>query len=119
IRPRMKGPRSSIRTTTDRPLARLWTRTSDPKGSLRCAAVSAFGLLSLPLAVRPFNAYQEALPHSAGEAVAQEGRAAAASRATTSAILGVIFASIRFPGKDRWDRRRTNDSPGSADFTTE
>ena len=36
-----------------------------PKGSLRCAAVSASGLARVPLAVRPVSSYQEARPHSA------------------------------------------------------
>ena len=38
-RPRMNGPRSLMRTTTDFPLCLLVTRTSVPNGSVRCAAV--------------------------------------------------------------------------------
>jgi hypothetical protein len=63
IRPPMKGPRSLIRTTTERPLARFWTSTFVPKGSERCAAVSSFGFISSPLAVLlDGNEYQDAWP---------------------------------------------------------
>ena len=51
-RPRANGPRSLMRTTTDLPLAGLVTRTIDPSGSVRCAAVSRPGLNRSPLAVR-------------------------------------------------------------------
>ena len=38
-RPRMNGPRSEIRTTTERPFAVFVTRTFVPSGRVRCAAV--------------------------------------------------------------------------------
>lgn len=50
-RPRMKGPRSLMRTTTVRPLRRFVTRTLVPNGNERCAAVMAEGLKRSPLAV--------------------------------------------------------------------
>src|SRR5437870_6583648 len=59
------GPRSLMRTSTERPLSKLVTRTRVPSGSVRCAAVSAFMSYASPLAVglpwcwRP---YQEAIP---------------------------------------------------------
>jgi hypothetical protein len=50
-RPRMKGPRSLMRTTTLLPLRLLVTRTCVPKGRVRCAAVNPPGLARSPLAV--------------------------------------------------------------------
>src|SRR5215813_13740069 len=41
-RPRIKGPRSVIRTCTDLPLVRLVTSTRVPSGSVGWAAVRAF-----------------------------------------------------------------------------
>jgi hypothetical protein len=52
MRPRTKGPRSLTVTTTEWPLLRLVTRTFDPKGSDRWAAVNAPGFNLNPLAVR-------------------------------------------------------------------
>ena len=51
-RPLMKGPRSLMRTTTERPVARCVTFTMVPKGSDRCAAVRRVALAYSPLAVR-------------------------------------------------------------------
>ena len=51
MRPRMKGPRSLIVTTTVFPFLRLVTRTLVPKGNERCAAVSVWLLMRAPLAV--------------------------------------------------------------------
>src|SRR5262249_19865887 len=39
VRPRMNGPRSLMRTTTELPFDRLVTRTRVPNGRVRCAAV--------------------------------------------------------------------------------
>lgn len=52
-RPRPNGPRSLIRTTTDRPFFELMMRTIVPNGSERCAAVKFAGLAASPLAVFP------------------------------------------------------------------
>jgi hypothetical protein len=64
-RPLAWGPRSLIRTTTERPFRRLVTRTFVPKGRVRWAAVNCPGLKVSPLAVRrpekPLP-YQEAIP---------------------------------------------------------
>ncbi len=46
------GPRSLTVTITDWPLAGLVTRTCEPSGSVRCAAVSCVGSKRSPLAVR-------------------------------------------------------------------
>ena len=62
IRPFTKGPRSLIRTTTERPLLRFSTSTLVPKGSERCAAVISLGFIISPLAVRELSAYQDACP---------------------------------------------------------
>ena len=67
IRPRTKGPRSFMRTTTHFPFCRFSTLTFVPKGKDRCAAVSAVGLQSSPEAVRVVRAYQDAGPDSAHE----------------------------------------------------
>ena len=45
-----KGPRSVMRTTTDWSLARFVTRTMEPMGRVRCAAVMAFWSYTLPSA---------------------------------------------------------------------
>jgi len=61
------GPRSLIVTLIVRPLSRLVTRTTVPKGSVRCAAVIPHGSNISPLAVRwPARAfpYHEAIPTS-------------------------------------------------------
>src|SRR5690606_22573970 len=49
-RPRTKGPRSLMRTTTLLPLRTLVTLTCAPQGSVRCAAVLRPILSSWPLA---------------------------------------------------------------------
>src|SRR6266446_3463268 len=51
-RPRTNGPRSLMRTTTERPFARFVTRTRVPSGNERCAAVKPFASNRSPLAVR-------------------------------------------------------------------
>src|SRR6478736_2136873 len=50
-RPRTNGPRSFILTSVERPLFLLVTATTVPKGSVRCAAVSASSRSCSPLAV--------------------------------------------------------------------
>jgi hypothetical protein len=62
IRPPTKGPRSLIRTTTERPLVRFSTSTLVPKGNERCAAVISLGFIISPHAVRECSAYQDACP---------------------------------------------------------
>ncbi len=65
IRPRATGPRSLIRTTTERPVSRLVTRTWVPNGSERWAAVRASATWVSPSAVGLLLAcgrYQEASP---------------------------------------------------------
>ncbi len=51
IRPRTKGPRSVIVTITDFPLLLCVTRTLVPNGRVRCAAVKAWSIILIPLAV--------------------------------------------------------------------
>ncbi len=51
-RPRTYGPRSLIRTTTERPLLKLVTRTCEPIGRVRDAAVRLLRLKISPLEVR-------------------------------------------------------------------
>ncbi len=62
ILPPTKGPRSLMRTLTLLPLRRLVTRTTEPKGRERCAAVSLLGFMRSPFAVIEVNAYHDALP---------------------------------------------------------
>lgn len=86
-RPLTKGPRSLIRTITERPVRRTVTRTMVPNGSVLCAAVMAPGLNRSPEAVILWRehspgcrqSYQEAMPVRACAA------AGAASRPSTSA----------------------------------
>src|SRR3954470_3738781 len=59
---RVEGPRSLMRTTTDRPFAWFTPRSRVPNGSVRWAAVSRFGSNISPLAVRPDCAYHVARP---------------------------------------------------------
>jgi hypothetical protein len=66
----MNGPRSVMRTTTDRPLSRFVTRTREPSGSVLDAAVNPLGSKGSPLLVeRPANpgAYHEATSIDADE----------------------------------------------------
>jgi hypothetical protein len=51
ILPPMKGPRSLMRTITDRPFERFSTKTRVPNGNDRCAAVSSSGFIRSPFAV--------------------------------------------------------------------
>src|SRR5215469_17442830 len=63
VRPRTCGPRSLIRTSTERPFSGLVTTTCDPSGKVFDAAVIAFSLKRSPVVVRrPLNPgpYQEA-----------------------------------------------------------
>src|SRR5580658_2182734 len=65
MRPLLNGPRSAIRTTTDRPLARSVTSTCVPSGSVGCAAMSAPGPGFVPPAVvwpEAAGRYQDAVP---------------------------------------------------------
>src|SRR3954452_9225105 len=64
-RPWAYGPRSLMRTTTERPVRSLVTRTLAPNGSVLWAAVRSLVLNRSPLAVRlPWKPgpYQEAAP---------------------------------------------------------
>src|SRR5262249_29980097 len=81
-RPRMKGPRSLMRTTTHRPVRQ--TRTRVPKGSMRCAAVMALGLKRSPEAVRWPSLYHEAISACA---VAQAHSISAARMARVSILI--------------------------------
>ena len=67
ILPGMKGPRSLTRTTMERPLSRLVTRTAEGIGRVLWAAETTLGLNISPFAVgRPPNSspYQDAIPVS-------------------------------------------------------
>src|SRR5690606_4127499 len=78
-RPGVNGPRSLMRTTTERPVAGYSTRTRVPKGSVLCAAVSACMSNGSPLAVRrPWwrSPYQDARPRSITGPAPAEGAAA-------------------------------------------
>src|SRR5213593_3501381 len=105
IRPHTKGPRSVTRTTTERPLARLVTRTRVPSGNDGCAAVIARASKRSPLAVGlPWKSapYQEATPTAPGDrrgagdcavagvppAIAKPSMLNATSRRTRSSSLG-------------------------------
>ncbi len=91
IRPPVKGPRSLIRTTTDWPFERFSTKTRVPNGSERCAAVSSFGFIRSPLAVRFCgSAYHEAGP--SWSALAKSiGISAAVPRSPTVIIFSRIL----------------------------
>jgi len=83
LRPLTEGPRSSILTTTERPVWRLVTRTRDPSGKVLDAAVKRCSLKTSPLVVRrPSNPgpYHETLAMCDGDGLAG---AAAAGREVT------------------------------------
>jgi hypothetical protein len=83
IRPRTKGPRSVIVTTTDFPLVRCVTRTLVPNGRVRCAAVKEWSVILVPLAVFSpcLVEYTDAMPLWA--AVDADGRSTSPSRRIT------------------------------------
>lgn len=63
IRPRTNGPRSSMRTITERPVSRSVTRTRVPNGRLRCAAIRLRDVSRSPSAVRcSAGQYHDARP---------------------------------------------------------
>lgn len=88
IRARPTGPRSVMRTTTDRPDERSVTRTRVPNGSDGWAAVNAAGSSGLPSAIRVWPGslvYHDARPCSAqgtGAAACCRGAAQPATRST-------------------------------------
>src|SRR3984893_10435628 len=87
LRPRTNGPRSLMRTLTERPFETLVTRTTEPSGSVREAAVSRLGSNRSPLDVRcPLNAspYHEAVA-TPGEGVKAFGERVKASPRSTRA----------------------------------
>src|SRR5690606_37418201 len=93
-RPGLNGPRSLMRTTTERPLSSLTTRTRVLKGSVLCAAVSWLGSKISPLAVRrPANPgpYHDAIPRSTSAL----GRAAAVVFERGRAALPVVLAGAK------------------------
>src|SRR5262249_188114 len=105
IRPHTKGPRSVTRTTTERPLARLVTRTRAPSGNDGCAAVIARASKRSPLAVGlPWKAspYQEATPTAAG------GRRGGGD----SALAGLTPATRKPSMLTTMSRRTRSSSPG-------
>lgn len=89
-RPATKGPRSLMRTTTERPVAVLVTRTRVPKRRVRWAAVRAFWSKRSPLAVsRPWKPgpYHEAISAWAGVTLStRQARAARAARRCRSMV---------------------------------
>src|SRR5215204_4572026 len=109
-RPRTNGPRSLIRTTTDRPLCLLTTRTRVPNGRVRCAAVNALALNISPLAVRrPWKPgpYQDAIPESAfaPETVFADAGAPAQAIVITAAKAASLLR-MNFPYFEVVERRR-------------
>src|SRR5207248_11341354 len=61
-RPGTSGPRSLMRTTTERPLLTLVTRSRVPNGSVGCAAVIAWVLNLSPLAAHSSSGEKLATP---------------------------------------------------------
>src|SRR5690606_14506141 len=89
IRPLWNGPRSLIFTLTDFPVRWSVTVTTEPKGSVRWAAVMAFWSNRSPDAVfLPWNPgpYQDAPPHCASAGPVAE-RTSPAIRAATQICL--------------------------------
>src|SRR4051812_38948561 len=75
-RPCEYGPRSLMRTTVERPLRKLMTRTCVFMCSVRCAAVSAYMSKRSPLAVRwpcCSRPYHDALPSKTALTPARDG----------------------------------------------
>src|SRR5690606_15850168 len=93
-RPGLNGPRSLMRTTTERPLSSLTTRTKVLNGKVLCAAVSWLGSKIAPLAVRgpaKPGPYHDAMPRSPSTL----GRAAAAALERGHAALPLVVAGAK------------------------
>jgi len=80
LRPRTNGPRSLMRTLTERPFETLVTCTTEPSGSVLEAAVSWLGSNRSPLDVR-----RPANPGPYHEAVTTPGERVKASLGSTRA----------------------------------
>lgn len=99
MRPRMKGPRSLMRTITLRPFRRLVTRTFVPNLKLLWAAVMAFGFMRSPDAVLfPGRLYQDAPPHcfAAWPWLTGKAKLAPITRHANTIILNITKASVFF-----------------------
>src|ERR1035438_6683692 len=99
----IRSPRSVMRTTTERLLLRLTTRTRVPKGSVGWQAVSAFMSNRSPLAVTlPLNTppYQEARPWSM-------------SARRSALVLGALSAAV-FRGARKAGDEPSTGAPGGA-----
>src|SRR5438552_13905747 len=100
-RPRTNGPRSLMRTTTERPFARFVTRARVPIGSERCAAVNSFASKRPPLAVRlpsklsPYHDATVTWPPPAGRAGGGVTRGAEHAVAPVTITTSVARASRR------------------------
>src|SRR2546428_12367426 len=94
-RPCTKGPRSLIRTTTERPVLRFVTRTIVPNGSDRCAAVMCEGAAGFPLAVPPPGENQARATRifPAGGACAAPGKATGKISAAGK-VMKTIFVHL-------------------------
>src|SRR5215213_3644168 len=96
-RPAAKGPRSLMRTTTERPVRVLVIRTREPKGKLLCAAVKARVLNRSPLAVflllNP-GPYQEAAPVWIGLLSSATAGVAARARPRTRAVIAKALQAL-------------------------
>ncbi len=109
MRPPMNGPRSLIRTTTERPLVRFSTSTLVPNGSDRCAAVSSLGSIFSPFAViLAGSEYQEAWP-SWSALARSTGSIAAAPRSPTEIILARILNMRCAPYSIVWEVREAGE----------
>src|SRR6478609_4251273 len=84
-----------MRTTVERPLRRLMTRTRVFMGSFRCAAVSAYMLKCSPLAVRCpccSRPYQDALPSSTRTTPSRRADGGGISRTVDVVPSGTVLA---------------------------
>src|SRR5690606_13047381 len=101
-RPFTNGPRSLMRSTTAFPFFLLITRTLDPKGRLRCAAVMPDGFMRSPEAVFDVSAYHEARPHWAEASNVETASSKVPAAQATSAVVDFripeILQSLRLEG---------------------
>jgi hypothetical protein len=84
-----KGPRSTIVTVTDFPVARLSTLTRVPKASVRWAATMSFAIKFRPLAVCERSEYLDAIPISLAAAPPYD---TAATAIPTQNVREVVIA---------------------------
>lgn len=107
-RPPTKGPRSVIGTVRLLRLLRLVTRTHDPRGSVRCAALNFVGSNARPLAIRwpaSRGPYQDARPVIGGAANAEPQKSDIHPQSKTCLVVDFNNTKGNVLAFREWQRR--------------